>query len=122
MAGINVMRQTIHATCALILISLYLLLPVAVFAHGSPVPDGAGCAVSAKIPAGAPPCGDCPSSETHDGDCCESDCHCSCHAPLTERVAIVYSPFVSFLCCPESHPASPQVYLPIFVPPQNFSV
>ena len=27
------MRQTIHATCALILISLYLLLPVTVFAH-----------------------------------------------------------------------------------------
>jgi len=116
------MRQAIHTTFALILISCYLLLPATTFAHGNPLPDDTGASVSAKVATNGSPCHECPCSGTQETDCCDSDCCCPCHAPLTRHIGITYSPFVSYLYYPESHPAPTQVYLSIFVPPQNFSV
>lgn len=132
---------------ALIMVCAYVLLPLdgfaahqppadSVAAPAAPGPGGKTLAVAAavasdspsrllsapEISSGSAP-SHCPCSERHGSDDCDSSCSCcSCCsylAPLTAQMAglpsvpdapyLVYEPIQRF----------PEVYLPIFVPPQN---
>ncbi|GFO68270.1 hypothetical protein GMLC_18490 [Geomonas limicola] len=123
---------------ALLMICVYLILPLESFAgHGAPgslaAPDATGVTIASNyhpfqdqvVSSPFEGAGDshCPCSDRHDTEGCDSSCSCcSCcsyHAPLplplawpagnAERSCRLSDPF-QFL---------PEVYLPIFVPPQN---
>jgi hypothetical protein len=115
------MCRATNKTLALILISLYLLLPAAVFAHANLGQEIQGSALTVTVQESGVPCDGCPCTGTQDADCCENACPCCCHVPLAQLVTIAYSPFVISLNHPEYHLTSPQVYLSIYVPPQNLS-
>jgi hypothetical protein len=111
------MRHVMYYSFAIVVIALYLLLPVKVFACC----DAPGvCKAGAQIvrASGEAPCGS-PCSGTPHADCCESSCCCPCHAPLGQRVTVAYTPMVTFRRCLEIRGKLPQVYPSIYVPPQN---
>lgn len=67
-------------------------------------------------------CDDLQDGNQQDGCCGKSACACPCHAPLTFQMTAVARPLVvatRFVIVSVQQP--PQVYLPIFVPPQNRS-
>lgn len=70
--------------------------------------------------AGHLPCSDCPCSDTTHGDC-SFNCSCCSFIPsLTHHFSgIIYPPAEQKLAIAEPYRRLPQVYLPIFVPPQN---
>lgn len=112
------MRHPLYYPFAIIVMALYLLLPARVLAHCSaPEPCSAGPMLVQA--AGDAPCGSCPCSDTQHGDCCESACCCPCHAPFGQRITFTYSPMITFQSTPDLLGEPPQVYLSIFVPPQN---
>lgn len=104
------------------MIVLYLLLPVQIFAH---VTNFDTKITGLKISKGMvvkSHCNDCPCSHEQDSDCCDTaSCNCSYQAPLVQHSWFTYSPVVKILLNPEPHWSLPQVYLPIFVPPQSFA-
>ncbi len=66
---------------------------------------------------GDAPC--CPDEDESSSDHCGSCLSCPCHAPLNSQGALLsYSPLVISLSFPEHLNAPPDVYRPIFVPPQ----
>ncbi len=68
----------------------------------------------------AAPCGGCPCTDGQGSDCCGSSfCSCECHAPLSRDHRIVYAPVIVTQGFREPTGSLPQVYLSIFVPPQN---
>lgn len=109
---------------ALLMLCAYLVLPLDAFAHhasaASATPRGEhslSC-VSAQQPASS----HCPCSDRHDSRDCDDSCFCCfcspCLAPaahyllqprVTSASFSLYDPFRLY----------PEVYLPIFVPPQN---
>jgi len=102
-----------------ILILLYLFLPVTNFAHAGTSDEGSPVVQSTAV-ANSSPCDDCPCSDDQIPDCCDTtSCNCSCHAPLTDRFHLSYSPVVLLQRNFEPGCALPQVHLSIFVPPQN---
>jgi len=103
-----------------ILMFLYLFLPVQNNVHGA-VFDAeiSGLQISSDMPVKVP-CNDCPCSDEHDSDCCDTtSCNCLCHAPLVQSIRFVYFPVVTALLQLEPHWSLPHVYFPIFVPPQS---
>ncbi len=74
-------------------------------------------AVSKAHHGGDAPC--CPDENESSSDHCSSCLSCPCHAPLNSQGALIsYSPLVISLSFPEHLNAPPDVYRPIFVPPQ----
>jgi len=104
---------------ATLLIVIYLALPATVFAHA------AGLEIvstsEAIYSAGATlPCDDSPCPDRQDSDCCDTAfCLCECHAPLGQNLRLDYAPVIAVQNVLEKAWSLPQVYRPIFVPPQN---
>ncbi|WP_173200247.1 hypothetical protein [Geobacter sp. SVR] len=103
---------------AITLLLLYLLLPAETPLHAAvqkATQDAPICSLAA-----ASPCDTCPCSGNADAGCCYVDfCPCSCPATLFRGVRADYSPLVVFSRLLEPPWSLPQVYRPIFVPPQN---
>jgi hypothetical protein len=76
-----------------------------------------------------PPSGDsdtpcCPADDHNHGDLdhCTSCLHCACNAPLMGSDALIsYTPSLSLLNPKDRFSQLPEVYLPIFIPPQNLA-
>lgn len=65
---------------------------------------------------------DCPCKDTHDNGQCDSSCTCcATFAALPERITFYTQLRSEFIYPVEPSRSMPQVYLPIFVPPQNSS-
>jgi hypothetical protein len=105
---------------ALLLMIIYMLIPVAGFAHVD-IPTAA--AIDLRLTAGAEneaPCDHCPCNDDQGSDCCGTTvCSCAFHSPPEQRMLIRYAPVVVLIRHTDSFWVLPQVYLPIFVPPQN---
>jgi len=103
---------------ATFLIVIYLALPI--FAHAVYIDEGD---ISGRVSCGsiyAAPSDECPCSEGHGADCCDTtSCTCSCHAPVSHGLILDYAPEVSSQNFLESSCLLPQGYSSIFVPPQN---
>jgi|GEM_PF-945172 hypothetical protein len=113
-------RIRIFSTTLLSILALatILMAPVAALSHQR-MPDvvSSAAADTAKD--------DCHhnTADTQKDDCCTiSACSCACHAPLTLKAITVPLPvaIASYFNLPTPQ-APPQVYLTIFVPPQNLS-
>jgi hypothetical protein len=102
------------------LVLAYLLLPLNGLAQLQPFAPSVDT-IAANIEAAPGHCNDCPcSDEGHGMGGCDASCSCcSCFAPLPQGVTLDFSPVVTFLTLFESFQALPQVFLTIFVPPQN---
>lgn len=62
----------------------------------------------------------CPCEDKTDTGTCGSSCGCPCHSPLTaEPFRVGCSRDIAVLALFEPFTVFPQVYLPIFIPPQN---
>ena len=104
---------------ATVLIVIYLALPTTILAHAT-MEAGFPAAQAVSMVASPAPCGDCPCSDGQGSDCCDSSfCNCSCHAPLSQGVRLVYAPLIASQNFLEPSWSFPMVYRPIFVPPQN---
>ncbi len=108
---------------ALCLVLAYLFLPMDGFAQFQPFAPAAGQTdtLPVKIEAAKDHCPDCPCSDgEHGAGGCDASCSCcSCFAPLPQGVTIDFIPVVTSMIPFERFQTLPQVYLPIFVPPQN---
>jgi len=103
------------------LIILYLLLPVQNYVHAGFVDAGRLDLQISKGITVRVPCKECPCSDEKGSDCCDATtCNCSCHTPLVQHALFTYSPVVMVLLQLEPYWSLPQVYFPIFVPPQRF--
>jgi hypothetical protein len=110
----NLTRHFIPGTLVLVLLAMttILLAPVTGFSHG--LPDSAKV-VSLAVEDG---CHD--NAGDHQDDCCETTaCACACHAPLAESIVLPLPSMVTVKFAALIDLSFPQVYLPIFVPPQN---
>jgi hypothetical protein len=109
---------------ALMIICAYLFIPLESYAGLEPLapslPDGASLLqiVSPKKPASH-----CPCSDRHAPDGCNTACSCCscCSFFAPPASGIVFIPTTTALIMPEPAQRFPEVYLPIFVPPQNRS-
>jgi hypothetical protein len=104
---------------ALLLIVLYLFIPVMGFAHVD-VPDVGATAVRLVDGALGSPCDHCPCSDGQGSRCCDAAyCSCAFHSPPDQGFQVSYAPIMIITRNSESFWMLPQVYRPIFVPPQN---
>jgi len=104
---------------SLLLLILYLLVPVLGFAHVDGPDVRAGDSRSIGAIAGSP-CDGCPCSDGQGPRCCDAGfCCCAFHFPPLQGVQLRYDPVVITAPHAESFWMLPQVYLSIFVPPQN---
>jgi hypothetical protein len=104
---------------ASLLIILYLCIPVMGFSHAAVV-DVAATEVGSLDAATGSPCGHCPCSDEQGSVSCDTGC-CSCafHSPPAQSAQPGYAPVVVVTRHDESFWMLPQVYLSIYVPPQN---
>jgi len=117
-SGLFIMQLTFRHMSALLII-LYLFIPVMGLAHVAVADDGA-TDIRAVGAVTASPCDDCPCSDEQGSRCCDTDfCCCAFHCPPVQGVQLSYAPVVMVARHAESFWMLPQVYLPIFVPPQN---
>jgi hypothetical protein len=107
--------RAISITCFCILIA------VQSFAHV--LPHGfANDIQQSKVETMQNPCNDCPCDDQHGERECDIACSCcSGIASLPENVIFRFSSIVTIVSPSEPLLQIPQVYLPIFVPPQNCS-
>jgi hypothetical protein len=100
-------------------IVLYLLIPVAEFAHAAVPAAGTADIRAIGVSAGSP-CQDCPCSDEQGSHCCDSTC-CSCafHSPPVQAIQLRYAPLVDITRQSEPFWMLPMVYGSIYVPPQN---
>lgn len=113
--GMTIPAGILSAVLALVCI---LLAPVAALSHQADLPLSSGSVVSS----GCAACHDDAGQASQSDDCDTGACCCACHAPLAIAAVAVPLPVAmasSFSVVTPSAP--PQVYLPIFVPPQNRS-
>lgn len=104
---------------ATVLILISLALPATTLAYGVAADEGGPVLMET---AGSAPSDDSPCSDEQDSDCCDvSFCNCECHAPIGRGLRLSYAPFVAARIVSETFWLLPQVYRPIFVPPQNLS-
>jgi len=99
-----------------------LLLSVQAFARV--IPHGSVADVK-QVASGTvqPPCNDCPCDDDHGGRECGPACSCcSESASLPGFVISVVTTIVEIASVPEPLFIIPQVYFPVFVPPQNRSL
>lgn len=99
--------------CLLALVSL-LLAPAASLAHLS---SAGAPAVAATSDNGG--CHGHNSDQQQHDNCQQSACSCACHAPLFSSVTLPLPAAVPLVFAVANLPHLPQVYLPIYVPPQN---
>lgn len=98
-----------------VLIVLYLAFPAASLACAVSPETGVSSARSFIAPGDTCPCSDGQSSE-----CCDMTfCTCACHIPLGQGTRLVYAPVIYTQSFREHFWSLPQVFLSIFVPPQN---
>ena len=104
-----------------LLIILYLLIPVMGFAHVA-TPDFGTTDIRSSGGVASSPCDGCPCSDEQGTRCCDIDfCCCAFHCPPVQGTQARYAPVVIVARQGESFWKLPQVYLSIFVPPQNQS-
>ncbi|MDD2853461.1 MAG: hypothetical protein PHY09_16365 [Desulfuromonadaceae bacterium] len=105
---------------AILLIIIYLAIPVASHAVAA-MPDAHGNSPHAVSGALLPLSPDtCPCSDNGGHVCCDASCGCCvCSAPLGQCLQLKYAPIIVTQLFPEFFWSLPQVYLTIFVPPQN---
>jgi len=128
----------VRRVIALLMISAYLILPLDSLA-GHSAPGGSALPVPASLTLSAhhdalqaTPASEfcdlsgdshCPCSDRHDAEGCDSSCSCcSCcsyHAPLPAPLAWSAAPPERSCRLRDPFQFLPEVYLPIFVPPQN---
>lgn len=108
---------------ALIIVCAYLLIPLESFACleppcSRPLPGSTFLPAVSALEDSAPHC---PCSDRHGRDGCDTSCSCcSCSTCIAPRPSgIVFHPTVTRLSLPEPPLRFPQVFLAIFVPPQN---
>lgn len=107
-----------------LLIVIYLALPATNFAYAATQVEGVSSVQAlpqmACSTAATDHCDDCPCSDGQDSGCCDSTfCNCACHAPLGQCIQLVYAPEIAAQSFLDPSWSLPQVYRPIFVPPQN---
>jgi len=104
---------------AVLMIFLYLLIPAIGFAHVGAVDAGITEIRSQSAVAGSP-CDNCPCSDDQGAHCCDGTfCSCAFQSPPVQGIQVKYAPDVIIARHSEPFWLLPQVYLPIFVPPQN---
>jgi len=113
-----------HHIIAAVLLIVYLLFPATAHVNAyAQHHENSVSVVSSSAPSDVPakdsPC----SGGMHDSGCCDTNsCSCSCHLPLTlNSLQIAYSPLISMQRFSDLSWYLPQVYLTIFIPPQNNS-
>jgi hypothetical protein len=116
--------MAVPRTIALFMLCLFLLLPMhgvaQVLTESVPFMQGELLHLSANT-ADQLPCSDCPCSGANHSECDSTCSCCSAMAPLPQLFSWNYAPTVEQLTATEPYWTLPQVYLPIFVPPQNLS-
>ena len=115
-------RIRIFSTTLLSILALatILMAPVAALSHQDMDKTVSSAAAAATD------CGNCDHNAAdaqQQDDCCTSSaCPCACHAPLTLKAITVPLPaMVTSIFTTLEPQQPPQVYLSIFVPPQNLS-
>ena len=106
-------------TIAALLIVIYLALPATIFAHVAALEANLASEATYGTTTAAP-CDNCPCSDREDSDCCDTTfCLCECHAPIGQGLSLTYSPMIATQSFKEPSWSLPQIFRPIFVPPQN---
>jgi hypothetical protein len=114
-------NRTYNLVVVIALIVAYLTMPASGLARAATLDSGPPSEQMLSSSAASAPCDNCPCSDGHGSDCCDSIfCSCSCHAPLIHGLQLSYSPEISTQCFQEPSWSLLQVYRSIFVPPQNF--
>jgi hypothetical protein len=104
---------------SVLLIILYLCLPAMGFAHVD-IPDSDVTQKGLRGEATGSLCDHCPCSDEQDSRCCDTDfCSCAFNSPPVRGVQLNYAPVVLIVRHIEAFWELPQVYVSIFVPPQN---
>jgi hypothetical protein len=81
-----------------------------------------GSATAAYCADDADHCPSCPAGDHSSADHDAASCFCSCHLPLlTQDIVIRHNPVVSTLVSVETFSALPEVWLDLFIPPQNLA-
>jgi hypothetical protein len=101
-------------TMALIILLLFLLQPLAYFAHSCDLFLGSPSTEDTSGKSGSYP-------HNQDADSCDSTICCEENICLNSEIAVFYSPLVTVLIIPERYQALPKVVIPIFVPPQSLA-
>jgi hypothetical protein len=105
-----------------VLIVIYVTMPTTIFANATAIEAGFPSVQAIYSMTAAAPCDDCPCSDERGSSCCDSTfCCCACHAPLSQSFRLAYAPVIAVQSFREPLWSLPQVYRPIFVPPQNIS-
>ena len=103
-----------------VLIVIYLALPATSFARAVAQEESAPQAQTILSTTGTAPTDSCPCSGDEGSGCCDTIfCSCACHAPLSQTLRLVYAPVIVTHSFREPTGSLPQVFLSIFVPPQN---
>jgi len=114
--------RTYNYIISTILIVLYLALPATSYARAVAQDGSAPRDRTVWSTTSTAPCDTCPCSDGQGSDCCDSIfCSCACHAPLSQTLRLVYAPEFVILNFREPVWSLPQVFLSIFVPPQNLA-
>jgi len=112
--------RSYNYTIATLLIVIYLALPAANLAGAATLGVDLPSAQDTCSTATTAPCGDCPCSDDQTSGCCDKAfCNCACHVPLSRGLRLTYAPMIAVQSFLEPYWSLPQVYRPIFVPPQN---
>ena len=104
---------------SVLLLIVYLFIPVMGFAHDA-APDAGVTEIRTVAADDGSPCDGCPCSNEEGSPCCDTGfCSCAFHSPPVQGIQLRYDLDVNIVRHTESFWMLPQVYLPIFVPPQN---
>lgn len=99
---------------SLIILALYLLQPLACFAHPCDSFLNSPNAVETLDESGN-------QSSSQDADRCDSTLCCGECICQNSGITVSYAPLVSVIVTSERHQILPNIVIPIFVPPQNIS-
>jgi hypothetical protein len=114
--------RTYNYIIGTVLIVIYLALPATNLAHAAALEAGEFPTRTACSSTTASPGDSCPCTDGKMSDCCDAAfCSCVCHAPLGHGLRLVYAPVVVVQSFREPTGSLPQVFLSIFVPPQNLA-
>jgi len=92
--------------------------------HTAELSREAACSTQNTV-ADSTPTNQCPSSPADEhsrDDHDNSGCYCGCHLPLTSSaISASYLPCISILTALEPFKAIPEIYIDLFIPPQNLA-
>ena len=120
MSLLRLQRRLVATMMLLIMVTLCLSMEC----HAvGPRSNGLHGTTTALLPPSADPAPPCCPVDDHDHgdrDHCTSCLHCVCNAPLLGGETVIsYTPSLSLLTPKDHFSQLPEVYLPIFIPPQN---